>query len=82
MGMTLRELVEGEEYCQGMANGKKFKAFAPSGPSGGFLPTHLKAPKAACRATTRKTRRGWNSPHAGVSIRWRNNSTSSTWNWS
>ncbi len=44
MGMTLRELVEGDEYCQGMANGKKFKAFAPSGPSGGFLPTHLKAP--------------------------------------
>ena len=38
MGMTLRELIEGEEYCQGMVGGRKLKAFAPSGPSGGFLP--------------------------------------------
>ena len=44
MGMTLRELVEGEEYCQGIAGGRKLKAFAPSGPSGGFLPAVLKAP--------------------------------------
>ena len=42
MGMTLRELVEGEEYCQGIAGGRKLKAFAPSGPSGGFLPAKLK----------------------------------------
>ena len=40
--MTLRELVEGEEYCQGIAGGRKLKAFAPSGPSGGFLPAKLK----------------------------------------
>jgi NADH:ubiquinone oxidoreductase subunit F (NADH-binding)/NADH:ubiquinone oxidoreductase subunit E len=44
MGMTLRELVEGENYCQGVwFNGApgKLKAFAPSGPSGGFLPAKL-----------------------------------------
>ena len=43
MGMTLRELVEGEEYCQGMRGGGTLKAFAPSGPSGGFLPARLQA---------------------------------------
>lgn len=41
MGMTLRELIEGEQYCRGMIDGKKLKAFAPSGPSGGFLPAKL-----------------------------------------
>ena len=44
MGMTLRELIEGEGYCQGIAGGRKLKAFAPSGPSGGFLPAVLRAP--------------------------------------
>ena len=43
MGMTLRELVYGEKYCQGIAGDKKLKAFAPSGPSGGFLPAKLTA---------------------------------------
>jgi formate dehydrogenase beta subunit len=43
MGMTLRELVHGNEYCQGMVGDRKLKAFAPSGPSGGFLPAVLKA---------------------------------------
>ena len=43
MGMTLRELVHGEEYCQGIAGERRLKAFAPSGPSGGFLPAILKA---------------------------------------
>jgi formate dehydrogenase beta subunit len=43
MGLTLRELVEGEQYCRGIVGGKKLKAFAPSGPSGGFLPAKLTA---------------------------------------
>lgn len=41
MGLTLRELIYGGEYCQGMAGGSKLKAIAPSGPSGGFLPAKL-----------------------------------------
>ena len=45
MGLTLRELVYGEEFCQGIAGDKKLKAFAPSGPSGGFLPAKLKIGK-------------------------------------
>jgi NADH:ubiquinone oxidoreductase subunit F (NADH-binding) len=43
MGMTVRELVYGENYCQGMIGDRKLKAFAPSGPSGGFLPAKLTA---------------------------------------
>ncbi len=43
MGMTLRELVYGEQYCQGIVGDRRLKAFAPSGPSGGFLPAKLKA---------------------------------------
>ncbi|MCX8512751.1 MAG: NAD(P)H-dependent oxidoreductase subunit E [Chthoniobacteraceae bacterium] len=43
MGMTLRELVYGEDYCGGIVNDLPMKAFAPSGPSGGFLPAKLKA---------------------------------------
>ncbi len=42
MGLTLRELIHGDEYCRGMAGGRALKAFAPSGPSGGFLPAKLK----------------------------------------
>lgn len=42
MGMTLRELVYGENYCGGIVNDLPLKAFAPSGPSGGFLPAKLK----------------------------------------
>ena len=41
MGLTLRELVCGDKYCQGIAGGKRLKAIAPSGPSGGFLPARL-----------------------------------------
>ncbi len=41
MGMTLRELIYGEEYCQGMVDDRELKGFAPSGPSGGFLPAKL-----------------------------------------
>jgi formate dehydrogenase beta subunit len=43
MGITLRELIYGDEYCRGIAGDKKLKGFAPSGPSGGFLPTKLTA---------------------------------------
>jgi NADH:ubiquinone oxidoreductase subunit F (NADH-binding)/NADH:ubiquinone oxidoreductase subunit E len=41
MGMTLRELVYGENYCQGIVGDRPLKGFAPSGPSGGFLPAKL-----------------------------------------
>ena len=41
MGLTLRELIYDQEYCQGIIGDKKLKAFAPSGPSGGFLPAKL-----------------------------------------
>jgi NADH:ubiquinone oxidoreductase subunit F (NADH-binding) len=43
MGLTLRELVYGKDYCQGIRKGRALKAIAPSGPSGGFLPAKLKA---------------------------------------
>jgi NADH:ubiquinone oxidoreductase subunit F (NADH-binding)/NADH:ubiquinone oxidoreductase subunit E len=43
MGLTVRELIEGDDYCGGVIEGRKLKAFAPSGPSGGFLPATLKA---------------------------------------
>ena len=43
MGMTLRELIYGEQYCQGIAGDRPLKGFAPSGPSGGFLPAKLTA---------------------------------------
>lgn len=42
MGLTLRELIHGEQYCQGMKDGLPLKGFAPSGPSGGFLPAKLR----------------------------------------
>jgi NADH:ubiquinone oxidoreductase subunit F (NADH-binding)/NADH:ubiquinone oxidoreductase subunit E len=45
MGMTLRELVCGDDYCGGIIDGKELKGFAPSGPSGGFIPAKL-TPKA------------------------------------
>jgi formate dehydrogenase beta subunit len=41
MGLTLRELIYGPDYCQGIAGNRKLKAIAPSGPSGGFLPAKL-----------------------------------------
>ncbi len=41
MGMTLRELICGDDYCQGMLGDKPLKALAPSGPSGGFIPAKL-----------------------------------------
>jgi NADH:ubiquinone oxidoreductase subunit F (NADH-binding) len=52
MGITLRELIYGEKYCQGIVDNKKLKAFAPSGPSGGFIPARLRASKGLPRDHT------------------------------
>ncbi|MGZ4967537.1 MAG: NADH-ubiquinone oxidoreductase-F iron-sulfur binding region domain-containing protein, partial [Chthoniobacterales bacterium] len=41
MGLTLRELIYGAQYCQGIVGDQKLKGLAPSGPSGGFLPAKL-----------------------------------------
>ena len=43
MGLLLRDLIYGEDYCQGIVEDKELKAIAPSGPSGGFLPAKLTA---------------------------------------
>lgn len=43
MGIRLRDLLYGSEYCRGIKGNKKLKAFAPSGPSGGFLPNIVTA---------------------------------------
>ncbi|HEY2104074.1 MAG TPA: NAD(P)H-dependent oxidoreductase subunit E [Chthoniobacterales bacterium] len=45
MGLTLRELIYGDGYCRGIVGDKKLKGFAPSGPSGGFLPAKLTTSK-------------------------------------
>jgi NADH:ubiquinone oxidoreductase subunit F (NADH-binding)/NADH:ubiquinone oxidoreductase subunit E len=41
MGLTLRDLITGQEYCQGIAGNRELKALAASGPSGGILPAKL-----------------------------------------
>jgi NADH:ubiquinone oxidoreductase subunit F (NADH-binding)/NADH:ubiquinone oxidoreductase subunit E len=43
IGLPVRELIYGDDYCQGMAGDADVKALAPSGPSGGFLPRTLTA---------------------------------------
>jgi len=40
IGLTLGELID--DYCGGVAGGKKLKAVALSGPSGGFLPAQVR----------------------------------------
>src|SRR4028118_1316596 len=57
MGMTLRELIMGEEYCQGMLEDRPLKGFAPSGPSGGFLPARPPAARLP-REPARQQQRG------------------------
>lgn len=42
MGLTMREMIYGDQYCQGMKGNKPLKAFAPSGPSAGFIPSSWK----------------------------------------
>ena len=41
-GLKVKDLIYDPKYCAGMRPGRKFKAFAPSGPSGGFLPGLIK----------------------------------------
>jgi NADH:ubiquinone oxidoreductase subunit F (NADH-binding) len=43
MGLTLRDMIYGDQYCQGMKGNKRLRAFAPSGPSAGFVPASWKA---------------------------------------
>ena len=57
MGLTLRELIYGDEYCRGIAGGLKLKAIAPSGPSGGFLPARLTDPGG--RPRDARTEKAW-----------------------
>ena len=38
-GITVRELID--EYCDGMADGHKFRAYLPGGASGGILPASM-----------------------------------------
>jgi NADH:ubiquinone oxidoreductase subunit F (NADH-binding)/NADH:ubiquinone oxidoreductase subunit E len=54
MGLTLRELIQSDQYCRGIAGRKKLKAFAPSGPSGGFLPARLTAKSGLPRKHTER----------------------------
>jgi NADH:ubiquinone oxidoreductase subunit F (NADH-binding) len=76
MGLTLNELIYGEEYCGGMATENYgLKAFAPSGPSGGFLPAVLKAGAGLPRNHTEKkewqalaARRGFDPASTEMSI--------------
>ena len=53
VGITLREIVESQDYCQGIAGNRPLKAFAPSGPSGGFLPAKLTAANGLPREHTK-----------------------------
>jgi NADH:ubiquinone oxidoreductase subunit F (NADH-binding)/NADH:ubiquinone oxidoreductase subunit E len=75
MGLTLRELIYGEQYCRGIAGDKKLKGFAPSGPSGGFLPAKLTPGKGLPRDHTNNkswqalaTRRGFDPASAELDI--------------
>ena len=56
MGLSLRELIYGDQYCQGIQGDRKLKAFAPSGPSGGFLPPRLEINKERWKDSDRE---GW-----------------------
>lgn len=42
IGLTVRELIYSDDYCQGVASDLELKSLAPSGPSGGFLPRTLR----------------------------------------
>jgi NADH-quinone oxidoreductase subunit F len=47
MGITVEEFIYGDEWCQGIANGKKLKACVPGGSSVPILPAHLVTKTAA-----------------------------------
>jgi formate dehydrogenase beta subunit len=75
MGITLRELIYGDNYCRGIAGDKKMKGFAPSGPSGGFLPAKLTAGQGLPRDHTNNkswqelaTRRGFDPASSQLDI--------------
>jgi NADH:ubiquinone oxidoreductase subunit F (NADH-binding)/NADH:ubiquinone oxidoreductase subunit E len=75
MGLTLRELIYGERYCRGIVGDKKLKGFAPSGPSGGFLPAKLRADRGLPRDHTNNkswqalaSRRGFDPASAELDI--------------
>jgi len=57
MGLTLRDLIHGESYGRGIEHGRRLKAIAPSGPSGGFLPPVLSVGAGLPRDVA--TRRSW-----------------------
>ena len=47
MGISVEEFLNSEEYCGGVANGKKLKALIPGGSSVPILPSHLVTQTAA-----------------------------------
>ena len=47
MGVTVEEFIYGDDYCRGIANGKRMKACIPGGSSVPILPTHLVTKTAA-----------------------------------
>jgi NADH:ubiquinone oxidoreductase subunit F (NADH-binding)/NADH:ubiquinone oxidoreductase subunit E len=68
-GVTLRTLIE--DHARGLRGGQELKAFAPSGPSGGFLPATLpreKLPKefAARLAERERAREALGFPEASA----------------
>ncbi len=75
MGLTLRELIYGDNYCRGIVGDKQLKGLAPSGPSGGFLPARLVAGNGLPRDHTNNktwqelaTRRGFDPASSGLDI--------------
>ncbi|MFM6935200.1 MAG: NADH-quinone oxidoreductase subunit NuoF [Flavobacteriales bacterium] len=47
MGISVEEFIYGDDYCRGIANGKRMKACIPGGSSVPILPTHLVTKTAA-----------------------------------
>ena len=47
MGVTVEEFIYGDDYCRGIANGKRLKACIPGGSSVPILPAHLVTKTAA-----------------------------------
>lgn len=47
MGVSVEEFIYGDDYCQGIANGKRLKACIPGGSSVPILPAHLVTKTAA-----------------------------------
>ena len=47
MGLSVEEFIYGDDWCRGIANGKKLKACVPGGSSVPILPAHLVTKTAA-----------------------------------